>query len=85
MCAFMMKVRDVRAMNAFSQTLCGNMFSTFAVGTSTDLKECITTCTVQFASDVRVYDESLRCVVNAFSQTLRGNVFPHLLYVHKLN
>ena len=63
MCVFMMKVRDVRVMNAFSHTLCGNMFSTFAAGTATDLKEYITTfiCAVQFASDVRVYDGSLRC------------------------
>ena len=54
------KIPHVRVVNAFSQMLRGTIFSTFPVGKSTYFEECIPNLrnAVQFASDMRVWDES---------------------------
>ena len=75
------KCPPVRVVNAFSQMLRGNMFSTFAAGKSTNFEECILHLRLQFNSlpicvfGMKVRLSAMSVFVNAVSQMLRGNLF----------
>ena len=83
------KCPPVSVVNAFSQMLRGNMFSTFAAGKSTNFEACILHLRLQFNSDcvcvcVCMIIRAAR-VMNAFPCALRGNVFSTLSICKSIN